>query len=462
MNLIKPECLAKYEAWAKTVFRNSAVITNSVGKGFRSVKKDILDSIDFSKLNKDSWVIVPNDFDLTMTKEFYVRGITHLVFLTTDMSDEQAVNNYFFNIVYNSPRFKSLLVEDKLPWKAIVRLTKKVTPKLNKKGEVTDKFIEELTLEGDTEYMPKKFGAITANFPFSMGNDITTFIVNEIDFDDEGFVNVLPISKYKKGNLTQHIVLGSIKNNKRGRETSDFDGADTYPVICKLSRTKTNDLSFADFERLWCVNREEGFGKKFFEEQDRRIAAEEAGTRKKAFVEQIYMVYKRDLHKIDNTTAFTSSIWTPNIAHGWGAQEINDPKTGKLKDNDYCTWNLTNASTAYTEVFKPTAMDNVNQTVTIFNTSAGKSNFVKWWHSAEMSGKYRHCGLSTILLRWMNKTTGCKYDYIIPRVDWDSRTWTDEEILKDYGYTNEETENILHYNDDLIPDSWTSKLSKKD
>ena len=31
---------------------------------------------------------------------------------------------------------------------------------------------------------------------------------------------------------------------------------------------------------------------------------------------------------------------------------------------------------------------------------------------------------------------------------------TDEEILKDYGYTDEETEIILHYNDDLIPASW--------
>ena len=77
-----------------------------------------------------------------------------------------------------------------------------------------------------------------------------------------------------------------------------------------------------------------------------------------------------------------------------------------------------------------------------------------------MSGKYRHCGLSTLLLRWMNKTTGCKYDYIIPRVDWDSRTWTDEEILKDYGYTDEETEIILHYNDDLIPASWKKTHSE--
>jgi hypothetical protein len=467
MQLIKPEFETKYTVWAKEVFRNTDTITNAVGKGFRSVAEDINSLVDFSKLNKDSFVLVVNDFDLTQTKKFYEHGITNVVLLTTDLTENQVVSNYFFNIRYKNKAFRNLLVEDKLPWVGIIKLVRKPKLKLSKTGKFllskTGEYQYEdyLDAEGDTKYMAKTFGAITSNPPFGMGNDITKWIIDRIKFEDGQFVNVMPISKYKKGDLTQHIVLGSIKNNTRARETSEFDGADTYPVICRLSKSKTNRLSFADFERQWCVNREEGLGKKFFEEQDRRIAAEQNGSRPRAFVEQIYMVYKRDLPKIDNATAFTSSIWTPNIAHGWGAQEINDAKTGKLKDNDYCTWNLTNTSTAYMEVFKPTAMDNVNQTVTIFNTAAGKSSFVKWWHSAEMSGKYRHCGLSTILLRWMNKTTGCKYDYILPRVDWDSRTWTDEEILKDYGYTDEEIEKVLHYNDDLIPASWLKKKESK-
>ena len=464
MNLIKVSYEKEYYNWAESVFRNTDVITNAVGKGFRTINDSI--KIDYSKLDKDSWVLVIDDFDLTKTKELYEHNITNIVFITTDITQDQIVNNYFFNIVYKNKRFKNLLTIDDLPWKAVLKLTKQTKVKLSKNGKVlVDKFgnwkhEDYLKLEGEREYMSKKFGAIIANFPFEYANEMTKFIIDEIDFENEAFSNVAPISKFKKGTLTQYIVLGSIKNNTRARETSDFDGADTYPIICKMSKTKTNELSFEDFEKQWCVNREEGLGKKFFEEQDRRIKAEKAGTRKKAFVEQIYMVYKRDLPKINNATAFTSSIWTPNIAHGWGAQEINDPKTGKLKDNDYCTWNLTSTTAAYMEVFKATAMDNVNQTVTIFNTATGKSNFVKWWHSAEMSGKYRHCGLSTILLRWMNKTTGCKYDYIIPRVDWDSRTWTDEEILKDYGYTDEETEIILHYNDDLIPASWKKTHSE--
>lgn len=37
---------------------------------------------------------------------------------------------------------------------------------------------------------------------------------------------------------------------------------------------------------------------------------------------------------------------------------------------------------------------------------------------------------------------------IMPHVDW-SRPWTDEEILKDYGYSDKEIEEILHFNDDI-------------
>lgn len=82
-----------------------------------------------------------------------------------------------------------------------------------------------------------------------------------------------------------------------------------------------------------------------------------------------------------------------------------------------------------------------------------KNNFLKWWHSAELGGRYCKSGLSNILLRALNKPTSCPFDFIIPRIDW-TREWTDEEILKDYGYSNEEIEEILHYNDDLIPKNW--------
>jgi hypothetical protein len=469
MQLIKPEFETKYTVWAKEVFRNTDTITNAVGKGFRSVAEDINSLVGFSKLNKDSFVLVVNDFDLTQTKKFYEHGITNVVLLTTDLTENQVANHYFFNIRYKNKAFRNLLVEDKLPWVGIIKLVRKPKLKLSKTGKFllskTGEYQYEdyLDAEGDTKYMAKTFGAITSNPPFGMGNDITKWIIDRIKFEDGQFVNVMPISKYKKGDLTQHIVLGSIKNNTRARETSEFDGADTYPVICKLSRTKTNDLSFAEFERLWCVNREEGLGKKFFEEQDRRIAAEESGTRPKAFVEFIYYIRENNYNKLNSSTAMTAATWTPHIAHGWGTQEIYD-KNGDLKTDANCNWNMRRVKSLINEVYKPAKDSNnktcISQAATVFSTEAERINYTDWWFSAEVSGKFRHCGLSTILLRWMNKSTQCAWDYIIPRVDW-SKPWTDEEILKDYGYTDEEIEKVLHYNDDLIPASWLKKKESK-
>lgn len=458
MNLIKAGYEKEYYNWAESVFRNTDVITNAVGKGFRTINDSL--KIDYSKLNKDSWVIVIDDFDLTKTKELYEHDITNIVFITTDITQDQIVNNYFFDVVYKkNKRFKNLLTTDGLPWKAILKLTKQTKVKLSKNGKVlVDKLCnwkheDYLKLEGEKEYMSKKFGAIIANFPFEYANEMTKFIIDEIDFENEAFSNVAPISKFKKSTLTQYIVLGSIKNNTRARETSDFDGADTYPIICKMSKTKTNELSFEDFEKQWCVNREEGLGKKFFEEQDRRIKAEKEGKRSKAFIGQWLHVKSTEFNKYNSKTSISQNLWTPHIAHGWGAQEIYD-KNGKLKDNNYTQWNFTKVEKPINEVFNVAANDDIAQTETVMNTETGKDNMLAWMHSAEISGKYRHCGLFTILLRWMNKSTCCKYDYILPRVDWDSRTWTDEEILKDYGYTEEEIEKVLHYNDDLIPASW--------
>jgi hypothetical protein len=305
-----------------------------------------------------------------------------------------------------------------------------------------------------------KFGLIISIPPYDLGNEITRTLINSVMSADTKFVNIMPISKYKKGNLSQHIIPGTIQNHTRAREASDFEGADTYPVICQLSRVPTNTLQFKDFERKFCCNREEGLGKKFFEEQDRRIAAEVAGLRPRSFIRQICGGDAKQFKDLDVKVSISTNLWTPCIAHGWGAQEIySDVVTHTLKPSDvkggnYIDWNFRKVSTPYTAVFNVTANGTIGQTVTIMNTETGKDNMLAWMHSAECNGKYRHCGLFTILLRWMNKSTCCPYDLIIPRVDWDSRTWTDEEILRDYGYTEEEIENILHYNDDLIPARW--------
>lgn len=41
----------------------------------------------------------------------------------------------------------------------------------------------------------------------------------------------------------------------------------------------------------------------------------------------------------------------------------------------------------------------------------------------------------------------------LPKVDW-TKSWTDEEILKDYGYTDQEISEILKINNDLLLLNW--------
>ena len=78
----------------------------------------------------------------------------------------------------------------------------------------------------------------------------------------------------------------------------------------------------------------------------------------------------------------------------------------------------------------------------IFSTEKERDNFTKWFHSAELNGKDRLSGLSSILLWCMHKSTACPFNYAIPYVDW-NKEWTDEEILKDYGFTDKEIKEVL-------------------
>lgn len=71
-----------------------------------------------------------------------------------------------------------------------------------------------------------------------------------------------------------------------------------------------------------------------------------------------------------------------------------------------------------------------------FNTSIEKDNFTDWYYR---NGKN---GLAHKLIIGLGKTGGV-ITPAIPRVDW-SRSWTDEELLLDFGYTPEEIREILY------------------
>ena len=70
-----------------------------------------------------------------------------------------------------------------------------------------------------------------------------------------------------------------------------------------------------------------------------------------------------------------------------------------------------------------------------FGSKNERDNLTEFWYR---NGKN---GLMHKLIKGLNKSNG-SIAIAIPRVDW-SHPWTDEEILKEYGYTEEEIKEIL-------------------
>lgn len=277
-----------------------------------------------------------------------------------------------------------------------------------------------------------KFDYIISNPPYEIGNEITRAVIDFVDFDH--FINLMPISKYKSNKLYQYIIPETITH---AESTVGFDGAYTTPICAEVSKEKVSDDNYDIFEI-----------KSVFDQRLSKFWNEQL-NRKTPFLTHNLGVLQKDFDVLSSKTSFSCGIYTTNIMLG------NGPKTLKNRDDSFRTddrhyiWNFLKPDNTIDNYFKPSLKGGIGQTVTVFATEQEADNFKNWAHSGELSGKGRLQGLFSILLRGMNKPTSCPFPYAIPRVDW-TRPWTDEEILRDYGYTEDEIKQILRFNDDLI------------
>lgn len=280
-----------------------------------------------------------------------------------------------------------------------------------------------------------KFDYIIGNPPYEMGNAITKAVIDNVEFNQ--FINLMPISKYKSNNLYQHIIPESIVH---AESTVGFDGAYTTPICAELSKEKVSTDEYDIFEL-----------KSVFDQRLSKFWNEQL-NRKIPFLVHKAPVRQKDFDAISSKTSFSCGIYTTNIMLSNGPKTLKN-KDGSFRNEDrHYIWNFIKPDTTIDNYFKPSPKGDIGQTVTIFATEQEADNFKNWAHSGELSGKGRLQGLFSILLRGMNKPTSCPFPYAIPKVDW-TRPWTDEEILRDYGYTDDEINQILHFNDDLIKDN---------
>lgn len=380
---------------------------------------DIL--MQYVKAPLDASICVTDDFGLQMIKLLQDKGYKNFTLMVTDDDPELAerfvcyIKRYYF------------------------------------KGELNNIDIKRIE-----ECKGMKFNLIISNPPYQVGNEITRNIIENIDFDE--FINLMPLSKYKKDKLYRYV---SSKEKSTVWFAKDFqpESGDliwTSPEICLLSKKPLITCkTFEDFEHKFIYRKELS---KYWEEQSRR---------EKTYVDHICICGQRKWSEINSKTSFITGIYTPcNLVNsilnvkkefdsGYTLDQYfqNDcwASTGKTVKNQgdprkQYVWNFLKPEKALNEVYVPvnTASNgkNIGEIITTFKTEKEKDNFVKWWYSAELNGNNPRSGLSSILLWGMNKSTSCPFSFIIPRVDW-NRSWTDTEILADYGYSPEEIKDIL-------------------
>ena len=363
---------------------------------------DIL--MQYVKVPLDASICVTDDFGLQMIKPLQDKGYKNFTLMVTDDDPELAerfvcyIKRYYF------------------------------------KGELNNIDIKRIE-----ECKGMKFDLIISNPPYQVGNEITRNIIENIDFDE--FINLMPLSKYKKDKLYKYV---KEKFQSICSGTEDAFDAYTAPDICSLSKLPSEYKTYDQFEL------------EFYYDKRLRRFWEENSSRKRGFLEHIRRCAPRNFNTLSSRTSFACGIYTPHdkvhaIKHleskftSTSAIDtfLNHPDKNLSRDcSEEYIWNVCKPDCAVDRCFVKVSSGNINQIFTIFASEREKDNFVNWWYSAERNGKNPKSGLASILLAGLNKPTDCPFDQAIPNVDW-TRSWTDEEILKDYGYSDSEIREIL-------------------
>mgnify|MGYP002520907871 CR=1 FL=1 len=252
--------------------------------------------------------------------------------------------------------------------------------------------------------MCKKFDYIIANPPYAMGNELTKTVVENVEFGK--YINLMPASKYKGKELYKYVEsIEKVEDN--------FEDACIGDSLTVATMSKTAD-AFSSFEELEICKFDERF-RKFYELNLSRKSLFNIGpycskpTKQKYSQQTDFFVYLRAAVNGVDMSGGTFE-WNNNLR---SEQELMPYILRTYEDRGQMVYGQ----------------------FIFFNTPAEKNNFTEFW--------YRKSGneLMNKFLRGLNKAGG-SIELAIPRVDW-SHPWTDEEILKEYGYTEEEIKEIL-------------------
>ena len=264
-----------------------------------------------------------------------------------------------------------------------------------------------------------KFDYVVSNPPYGrIGNEITKGIVDKIEW--EIYINLLPANDYRRFNksnkLYQFVDINSIKVVRAG-----FKNAAVTTMMCKVNKERSVYLSEAEFEIENYTDK--SLNKYFYETRKRNHYAIDNFIYKPTFVQFENIDIKKSVY-----------IGKRDIAHNH-LPYSNNGIAARFNRNELSKQDIINESAKSEQ-----ALGRVGDFYLIcFNTELEKMNFVNFIYSKD---GFRF--ISKIFTA-VNADSSMPLNKLFIKVEW-SKPQTVQSILKDYGYTSAEIQEVI---DDL-------------
>jgi hypothetical protein len=251
---------------------------------------------------------------------------------------------------------------------------------------------------------------IIANPPYSrIGANITKSIIDNVDFKE--YVNLLPANDYKR-NTTKDLYR---YQSEMEPIINGFADAAVTTHLARIHRTKVNNMTLDEFERSNYIDKSLD---KYFIENSKRVST----------VEDKYLPSRELVRSVGPERSLIFTKRDVNHKHLPYSKKVNSYK-----------WNV-EASITADYLIENTAVDfnnAVSVEMLICKTAFEKTNQANFYYSKD---GFRF--LSKIFTA-VNVDSRIELNKILPKVDW-TRSWTVEDILRDYGYTDEEITEVMN------------------
>ena len=261
-----------------------------------------------------------------------------------------------------------------------------------------------------------KVDLVIANPPYGkIGANITKKIIDTVDFTE--YINLLPANDYKRNDSKDLFNYQSDMKPAAKQGEKAFADAAVTTHIAKIHKTKVNNMTLDEFERSQYIDPSLD---KYFEENSKRTHYAIDAT----CAPSNYEAYK---NKINVDTTFI--VHTRDINHRY------IPYKGKAYS---VSWNINKIGTVEYLHKRYWTMGGGRQSTyafTTFNTAIERNNYTDFMLK---NGWKFMCKI----FKALNADGWVAASIWAPKVDW-TRSWTVEEILKDYGYTEEDIAKVM-------------------